>query len=404
MVKPAGMPHDHAEGGAFSRVTTSPAPEALGMAKKFILTTLAVVLIAIPVWRGAAQSAPEPGARPEADYSTLDALYQAARQEGQVVVMAIDPRDVAWLPAAFAKAFPGVAVRTVPSSLGHLPVIINDAESVRPGLDVVMTSLMEAHALEKGGFLANLDRTPFIVPARNIGLNGRFVYTNNFVYTVSYDERRVGKEDVPVMWRDLLGPKYRGAMSSNPFIMPRLMAGLGLIWGEAEAESYGRKILDQDLLNQFGDAKMHFLNQGNPRRFFIGMPNTVTEQWEKQQQPSGYVVPEPVIMEQQGAAALATAPHPAAARLLAGWMATEEAKAIRSRDAQATDLLADSSDPLAVALRARQVPIVYDTPDTTGERARMAESFQPIYNIDPYFNPYRRRPAPNFQILPGLPN
>jgi hypothetical protein len=64
----------------------------------------------------------------------------------------------------------------------------------------------------------------------------------------------------------------------------------------------------------------------------------------------------------------------------------------------------DSNDPYAVALRARNVPIIYDTPETTGKRARLAESYQPIFNTDPYFNPYRRRATFNIQFVPGLPN
>jgi beta-lactamase regulating signal transducer with metallopeptidase domain/ABC-type Fe3+ transport system substrate-binding protein len=428
VLRHTGTPHDYAEGilnicqhyvapplrsAAISggdlrqriqRISTNPSPESLGMAKKFILGGLAVVMVGAPVLLGTANAASVAGAAPAADRSSVAALYQAAQQEGEVTVMVMDPRDGYWLPAAFKEKFPGIEVRVIPV-LGHLPQIIGDAESRSASLDVVMTSLMEANTLDDAGFLANMDWTPFNVPASHIGLNGRFAYTNNFVYTFAYDERRVSKQELPTSWRELLGPQYRGMMATNPFVMPRILAGLGLTWGPVEAERYARQIKDQDMLNQFGDVKPFFLNQASPRRYFIGMVSTVTEQWEKQQEPSGYVVPEPVIMEQQGTAVLATAPHPAAARLMSGWLATEEAKAIRTREAQSADLLPGSSDPLAVSLRARGAQIVYDTPETTGERAKLAESYQPIFNLDPYYNPYARRQSFSIlQLLPGLQN
>jgi beta-lactamase regulating signal transducer with metallopeptidase domain/ABC-type Fe3+ transport system substrate-binding protein len=428
VLRQTGAPHDYAEGilnicqhyvapplrsAAISggdlrqriqRISTNLAPESLGMAKKFILGGLAVAMVGVPVLLGTANAASVAGAVPPADRASVAALYQAAQLEGEVTVMVMDPRDGYWLPTAFKEKFPGIQLRVIPV-LGHLPQIIADAESGRPSLDVVMTSLMEGNTLDDAGFLANMDWTPFNVPASHIALNGRFAYTNNFVFTFAYDERRVGKQELPQSWRELLGPQYRGTMSTNPFVMPRILAGLGLTWGPVEAERFARQIKDQDMLNQFGDVKPYFLDESSPRRYFIGMVSTVTEQWEKQQVPSGYVVPEPVIMEQQGTAVLATAPHPAGARLLAGWLATEEAKAIRTREAQSADLLPGSSDPLAVALRTRGVPIIDDTPATTGERAKLAESYQPIFNLDPYYNPYARRQSFSIlQLLPGLQN
>jgi ABC-type Fe3+ transport system substrate-binding protein len=95
------------------------------------------------------------------------------------------------------------------------------------------------------------------------------------------------------------------------------------------------------------------------------------------------VVPEPVIMEQQGTAVLTTAPHPAAARLLAGWLASDEGKAIRRREAESADLLPDSNDPLAQALHARNVEIVYDTSDTAAARAELEAAIQPIFAGSP---------------------
>jgi hypothetical protein len=101
-------------------------------------------------------------------------------------------------------------------------------------------------------------------------------------------------------------------------------------------------------------------------------------------------VPEPIVIEQQGTGVMATAPHPAAAALLAGWLASPESIAIRKRVADSAELLPDSNDELARELRARDVEIVYDTPETTALRGELAASIQPY--IGPEFSFYDRNP------------
>jgi ABC-type Fe3+ transport system substrate-binding protein len=328
---------------------------------------------------------------PKPHIESMSSLYEAALKEREVFIMAFDSRDVNWMNVAFNEAFPGIRLH-VASSLGHLPIIIGDVESNHPSLDVVLTSLMEGNALNDGGHLAPNDWTVFGVPANRIGLDGKFAYTNNFVFTIAYDKRRVGKNarvapgdpsrtnPIPATWSELLKPDYRGKLSSNPFVIARIVAGLGLSWGATEAKRYAQALSEnQDMLDQFGDARAYFLGESAPRVYYVGMASTVTEQWVKQGLPAGYAAPEPVIMEQQGTAVLATAPHPAAAKLLAGWLASEQGRKIRHREAQSSDLTSDSDDPLARELRARNVEIVYDTPETTGARAKLTEEVKPIF-------------------------
>lgn len=325
------------------------------------------------------------------DGSSLRSLYDAAAAEGEVFVMAFDPRDVEWLGPAFREAFPGIDVR-VSAALGHLPLVIHDAQSPSPVIDVLLTSLMEARTLADGGHLAYMDWSIFDVPSSHIGLRGHFAYTNNIAYTVAYDERRVGSSAapsaggdaqparVPATWAELLQPEFRGRLSTNPFVMTRVAAGLGLRWGAEEAETYGRTLRDeQELLIRFGDATQYFLDDTRDHTYYLGMVSTVTEQWEAQGLPTGYVVPEPVVMEQQGAAVMAGAPHPAAARLLAGWLASDEGRAIREREAKSADLLPGSDHPLALELQARGSEIIHDTPDNALERAELAATLQPLF-------------------------
>lgn len=389
------------------RITANLAPEGVGMSKKLLLTGLVLAITAGPLilgGRAATQAAQPSGTLRGTDHPAVEALYQEALREREVSIMVMDPRDAGWMREAFAKTFPGVRLRVM-SGLGHLPMVIADAESGRPTLDVVLTSLMEVHALGANGLLATNDWAAFDIPGSRVRLDGRFADTNNIVFTLAYDERRVGKTvaAIPTRWRDLLDPSYRGIMSTNPFVMTRISAGLGLSWGAEEAERFAQELTgSQDVLNRFGDALPMFLDENADRVFYLGMASTVTEQWESQELPTGYVMPEPVIMEQQGSAVLANAPHPSAARLLAGWLASDEARAIRSRESQSADLLPGSGDPLAQKLHARNVEIVYDTPENVAQRLRLAEAFNPIFYGPGSYNPYRRLPVSPL-LLPERP-
>jgi ABC-type Fe3+ transport system substrate-binding protein len=135
--------------------------------------------------------------------------------------------------------------------------------------------------------------------------------------------------------------------------------------------------------------------------YYLAQVNTLTVQWDDQNLPSDYVVPEPILIEQQGTAVMASAPHPAAAALLSGWLASPEGVAIRKRVAYTADLLPDSNDELARELRSRGTEIVYDTPATTGLRGELAAAIQPL--IGPEYNFYERNAQPRSTTFPSTP-
>ena len=318
------------------------------------------------------------------DSEYVQALHEEALREGQITILGFDTWEVNWLAAAIPDVFPGIEVNTR-AALGNLSLVMAMADSPQPILDLVLTSMLEANALHEGGYLAPVDWNEFGVAESRYGLDGHFGYSGNIVYTLAYDTRRVpgetSSQPIPSEWRDLLEPEYRGRMGTNPFIMPRLLGALGIAWGEQEVHDFARSLADnQDLLLQFGDSREVFLNPDRPQMYFLGMVHTATEEWQNLDRPTRYVIPEPVLMEQRGPAVMASAPHPAAARLIAGWMASEEGKRTRRMLYPGSDLLPDSDDELARELRARDTVIVYDTPEDIAQRTNLTESLQPLFD------------------------
>ena len=79
--------------------------------------------------------------------------------------------------------------------------------------------------------------------------------TSNIVYTVAFNNKLAKESDAPRSWADILDERYRGKGASSTFLLPRLVGGLGLAWGEEKALQFARDIV----------AKMNFLLTRAPR-------------------------------------------------------------------------------------------------------------------------------------------
>jgi beta-lactamase regulating signal transducer with metallopeptidase domain/ABC-type Fe3+ transport system substrate-binding protein len=384
-------------------ILSRPDPEELTMRKKSLLASVSIAAILGPMLLGGCEQ------REGTDGGGVGAstsewrnspyvadLYEQALAEGEVVIVGFDRRGVNWMEEAIPLEFPGITVQVI-ANLEHLRAINSRLASPVPlPYDIAQTSLMEARALNDGGRLAAVDWSEFGVPEDRVVPGAWFAYTNSFVFTVAYDRARVPDRAVPdsaggvqappppSTWQELLQPEFKGRLSTNPFMMSRLVAGLGIAWGADEAEAYARELAgNQEMLVRFGDAALIMLDEDMNYPYYVGMANTGSELWVRAGLPVRYVVPEPVIMEQQGSAVLASAPHPAAARLIAGYLASPEGIAARQRYSYSTDLRADSSDPEAVELRAQADSIVYDTLADATERLTLFEAARSIFYSRP---------------------
>jgi ABC-type Fe3+ transport system substrate-binding protein len=377
-------------------------PEELSMSKKTLLTAFLVAVVLGPVLLGAfqpleAQTTSSGGSASEWRNSPyVRSLYEQARAEGEVRILGFDRRGLNWMQQAIAEEFPGIRV-TVAPVLEHLSVINGQVAEGRPlPYDVAQTSLMEAQVFSDLGLLAPMDWSAFGVSSDRVVPGGWFAYTNNFVFTIAYDRNRVGERislaprgsplnrPIPSTWRELLQPEFKGLLATNPAMIVRLVAGLGVAWGPYEAEAYARELVaTQQTLVRFGDAALIMLDDDMNYPNYVGMAHTATELWVRAGLPVRYVVPEPVIMEQQGPAVFATAPHPAAAKLIAGYLASPEGIAARQKHSYSVDLRPESRDPMAVALREQADDIVYDSPATARDRARSFGAAHSILRTGP---------------------
>jgi iron(III) transport system substrate-binding protein len=300
------------------------------------------------------------------DQGKVADLYAAAKREGQVIIWGTQRREVEWIPAAFGKVFPGIEVQF----LGDNDIAVKAIAEARAGrhqVDVYQSSLTGTLPIVQRDLLGPVDWSPFAIDKRNIAFDGKMAYTSNIVYTVAYNNKLVKDADAPKSWAEILDERYRGKGASSTFLLPRLVGGLGLAWGEDKALQFARDIVAKmNLL--LTRAPRESLLQSGERLYAFGEIDSLIRSVAAEGLAIGQVVPEPVVVGQFGVTIPKNAPHPSAARLLAGFLASAEGKAARLAATSQADYGPTSSNELARKLHSGELKVVWDTPDNMAAR------------------------------------
>lgn len=306
----------------------------------------------------------------------VQSLYEAAKKEGSVSVWGTNAREVEWIPKAFNAEFPGIEVKV----LGDNDIAtkaIAEARAGRNDLDVFWASLSLVMPLAQRDLLAKTDWAPFGVRPDNTTLDGRMAYTNNIIYVVAYNNKLVPAADVPQQWSDLLDARYRRKMVANQFLLPRMIGGLGMAWGDDKAIDYARELMaHSDIM--LTRAPREPLLQSGERLYAVAEIDSWPRLWARDGLAIGYVIPQPVVTAQFGATVMAKAPHPNAARLMAGWLASQSGKQAREKAVLEFDYRPGSTHPEAQQLHAQGAKFVYDTVELVQRREDLIRKLNPI--------------------------
>ncbi|MGH8797841.1 MAG: ABC transporter substrate-binding protein [Caldimonas sp.] len=306
----------------------------------------------------------------------VKALYDEARKEGQVVVWGTAAREIDWLPKAFGAVFPGIDVKVMADN-NITTKAIAEARAGRHSFDLMSTSLSLTLKLEERKMLEPVDWQMFGVDKSNTAFDGRVAYTHNVVYTIAYNKDKVKPADVPKQWADLLDPRYKGKMVASSFLLPRMVSVLGLAWGEDKTAEFARELVAKADIMQTKAPRESFLQSGE-RLYSVAEIDSFPKLWARDGIPVSFVIPEPVLMSQFGVLVMHDAPHPAAARLMAGWMASAEGKREREKEAFQTDYLPTSANETARRIYSSGAKVVLDTPQELGNRDKMLTKIAPI--------------------------
>ena len=299
----------------------------------------------------------------------IKALYEKARAEGEVVLWGPQDRELDWIPAEFGKRFPAVKVTWSADRAANTKVI-TEQRAGRYAVDVLTFSLGGLLPLSERKMLGANEWSSWTSDSRAVLLDGTAAALYNLVYTVVYNEKLVKPEELPKTWDELLAPKWKGKLVASQFLLPRLLGFFALEWGEAKATAYARALLDQQdtLITR---APREVILQRGERVIGIGEFVSASLYWKSQGMSIGWA-PMPVMAAAQFAVSpLARAPHPNAAKLLAGWLISGEAKTARERLRFDADVRPGATTALAGRLAATGSKIVYE--DVPNMKARAAQ-------------------------------
>ena len=310
------------------------------------------------------------------DTPEVKALYEAAKKEGQVIVWGTQRTEVEWIPAAFNKLFPGIEVQF----LGDNDIAtkaIAEARGGRNQVDVFWSSLTGTLPVVQRDLIATTDWAPFGIDKANIGFDGKMAFTSNMAYAFAYNSEKVNAADLPKNWSEATDAKYKGKMTSSLFLLPRMIGGLSLAWGKDKAQQFARDLVtNSDVL--LTRAPREPMLQSGERLYGLGEVDSLVRTWKKSGLKIDYVIPEPVVLGQFGSTVMAKAPHPNAAKLLAGFMASDEGKAAKEAATSQTDYGPTGKSELAKQINSGKLNVVHDKLDNMTAREQAIRELGPI--------------------------
>lgn len=309
----------------------------------------------------------------------VKSLYEKAKAEGQVVLWGPNDQELDWIPQAFNKGFPGIEVKWT-ADLAAMTKVIAEYRAGRHTVDTFIFSLGGIMPLAERGVLGPNDWSVFGVVPEDIFFGGNAAATHNLLYAVVYNTDKVRESDLPKTWDGFLDPKFKDKLSASDFLWPRFLGFLALSWGEEKTIEFARAMRDKQNIAVTGTAVAESMVKTGERPIALAnFPQNAIYWKTVEKAPTAWAPVSPTGAVQFVSSALSKAPHPNAAKLLAGWLASDEAKEIREQVREGgANLRSGSRSKITADLRARGVKWVLEDVTTMKQRAEFANRINPV--------------------------
>jgi iron(III) transport system substrate-binding protein len=264
--------------------------------------------------------------------NSLQDLYTAAKAEGEVIIWTpMDANEIRMLTEGFYKEFPGIRVNHFEiRETDYVPRVVAEARQNIVSLDMGTTKYVAAAPLiERDLIQRHKDWTRVfndLNPAA-VSKDGRFLANDDLAFIVAYNTSLIEPNEVPTSWDDLLAPKWRGKILVEP--RANAFAYLGLRWGKEKTVKYVQRLKAQNprfvkggttLFQHLAAGAGSLAVGGYVHRVFQMQKEGAPVDWAKKVSPIGAMPQDIFVMK--------GAKHPNAAKLFAGWLASEKAQNI----------------------------------------------------------------------------
>jgi len=256
----------------------------------------------------------------------LNALYQAAKQEGEFnFYTTLNTNNGQPVIEKFMAKYPGVKVNYNRQTSEKLEEIMNqESKAGKPLWDVVECNEDVYVRLVTNGFLATY--TPGVAARYPDNLrdpNGTWVTDRVNPQTPSLNTNLVKPEDYPKTWDDLTKPMWKGKMAieqGNVLLFTATKAE----WGNDKALAFWKGIAaNQPSIRSGNTETAQLLAAGEfplAANIYTGEPNRLSTQGA----PTKVIALDPVFLQLQLIGMGAKTQHPNAAKLFINWFLDDE--------------------------------------------------------------------------------
>jgi ABC-type Fe3+ transport system substrate-binding protein len=259
-------------------------------------------------------------------------LEEGARKEGQVTIYSgmIVNQALRPMAEAFMKKYPFIKAEYW---RGASPQIVQKALA-EARADKMQVDVLESTSLAPPLMKAGL-AVPFHSPETDsypkelVDPHGYWASTRLSYFGAAINTNLVKKDQAPKTWEDLLDPKWKGKMAwrvgGGDSGAELFVTNLRLLWGDAKAEDYIKKLAKQDVIGYTSSARQ-LVNQVMAGEYAIAL-NIFLHHPLISAQKGAPVAPDPMepIPALNGTVVLAkNAPHPYAAMLLIDFMLSKD--------------------------------------------------------------------------------
>ncbi len=257
-----------------------------------------------------------------------DAICESAKREGQLSILTTHV-FINYLEEVLGKKFPWLRV-TVTGDVAAPARLITQAMAGRPEYDLLIWSLPGLLGVHERGLLTRFseeETRAFGVPPSARLAGGAILGGWTVVHAIAYDTRRVRPEEAPRRWQDLLLPRWREKLVSEVNAISNGIAALGLMFGEAWAFDFARKLRDDvrvTLAPSIQIARQMVLT-GEKDLQWTSLGDLIHLR-ERRGEPWGWAPISPTYAARFAITVPIRAPHPNAAKCGALWLASPEAK------------------------------------------------------------------------------
>ncbi len=294
----------------------------------------------------------------------LKALYEKAKQEGEVVLAAGSP------PVAlkaqidgFNKRFPGIRVNHIPSSGADATTkILVETRVGMSTYEVAQATTATGERVLAADLVSRFPYHEFGIAKEEVKFDQRFPPWFDLSYALGFNTKLVSKDEVPKDWQGLLDPKWKGRKiiavgRGYPF------GDLTAVWGMEKVLDFARKFKAQDpiILPRGGPQTLEALVAGQAPLAVIQLDRVLRAKI-KDKAPVDFVWLSPISVTRFWSFAVKKVRHPNAAMLLAGYLGTPEAAQLMEKASFRTQFGPTSGTDLARMLHGAGVQLVWTAP------------------------------------------